>query len=236
MRNEPASVPKSMGAAMVSGLNNWDRIARHRRVWEAAHPGEAAAGEWSTEFSLLIARNELYQDRLIILQEGGYSGVPAEMVGMTDKAWRKASLVIRLEHECVHYFTKRVFGSMENAVHDEFIADYAGIAAAAGSFRADWFLLFMGLEDFPNYRQGGRLQNYLGNPRPDAGVFTILKRQVKTAAENLERFETRMRAGEGAERPRRTEMILALASLHMEELASADAGRFIEERLMAIGH
>jgi hypothetical protein len=235
MRNESAPAPESMRAAMVSGLNNWDRIARHRRFWEATHPAEAAAGKWPAEFSLLIERKELYQDRLIILNEGGYSGVPAEMVGMTDKAWRKASIVIRLEHECVHYFTKRVFGSMKNAVHDEFIADYAGISAAAGSFRADWFLLFMGMEDFPNYRQGGRLQNYLGNPQPDAGVFTILKWQVKEAAENLERFETSVRAAKGAAPPRRTEMLLALADLHMEELASADAGRLIEEELMAVG-
>jgi hypothetical protein len=236
MRNEPVPVPESMGAAMVSGLNNWDRIARHRRTWETAHPAEAAAGRWPAEFSLLIARKELYQDRIIILNEGGYSGVPAQMVGMTDRAWRKASLVIRLEHECIHYFTKRVFGSMKNAVHDEFIADYAGIAAAAGAFRADWLLLFVGLEDFPNYRQGGRLQNYLGNPQPDSGVFTILKRLVKEAAENLERFETRTLAAKGAARPRRTEMLLALAGLHMEELASADARKFIEEELMAVGH
>lgn len=231
MRNEPGPVPESMGAAMVSGLNNWDRIARYRRAWEAEHLAEAAAGGWPAEFSRLIPRQELYQDRLIILSEGGYSGVTADMVGMTAEAWRKASLLIRLEHECVHYFTMRVFGSMKNALHDEFIADYAGISAAAGAFRADWFLLFLGLEDYPSYRRGGRLQNYLVNPMPGARVFAILQRLVKEAAENLEDFETRMRAAKGAAAPGRTAMLLALAALHLEELASAAAGRFLEEKL-----
>lgn len=230
-RNEPEPVPESMRGAIVSGLNNWDRIARHRKAWESAHPAEAAAGGWRAEFSLLIARKELYQDRLIILNEGVYSGVPAEMVGMTDDTWRKVSLLIRLEHECVHYLTKRVFGSMKSAVHDELIADYAGISAAVGSFRADWLLLFMGLEDFSSYRPGGRLWNYLGHPQPDAGVVSILKRQLKVAAENVERFEKGMRAAKGADRPRRIDMLLALAALHMEELASDEAERFIRGEL-----
>jgi hypothetical protein len=236
MHNEPEPVPESMGAVMVAGLSNWDRIARYRRAWQLDHPVEAGAGGWPAEFSLLIPRKDLYQDRLIILSEGEYSGVPAERVGMTQNAWRRASLIIRLEHECAHYFTKRMYGSMNNAVHDEFIADYAGIAAAAGAFRADWFLLFMGLEDYPNYRQGGRLQNYLSDPQPSARVFAILQRLVRQAAENLELFETRMRTASGPAATSRTEILLALAGLHMEELASPSAGRLIEERLQALAY
>ena len=154
---------------------------------------------------------------------------------MTEDAWRRTSHVIRLEHECAHYFTKRVFGSMNNAIHDEFIADYVGISAAAGVFRAAWMLVFMGLEDYPRYRPGGRLRNYLGNPPPEAGVFALLRRLVKEAAENVERFETRMRAAKGSNAPARTEMLLALAALHLEELASIDAGRLIEEQLLSLG-
>lgn len=233
-RNEPHPVPESMGATLISGLNNWDRIARYRRVWKAAHPAETAGGGWPVEFSRLVARKELYQDRLIILSEGGYSGVSGERLGMPDDEWLKTSRVIRLEHECVHYFTKRVFGSMNNGVHDEFIADYAGIAAAAGAFRSDWFFLFMGLEDFPNYRRGGRLQNYLGELRCDTRPFTILMRMVKEAAENVENFETRTRAASGSGWPARTDMLLALASLNLEELASTDGERLIEGALTAV--
>src|SRR5262249_16810494 len=37
-RNEPVAVPASMGACIVTGLNNWDRIHTYRRRWEAEHP------------------------------------------------------------------------------------------------------------------------------------------------------------------------------------------------------
>jgi hypothetical protein len=236
MRNEPGAVPESMGAATVTGLNNWDRIARYRLAWEADHAVLAALGGWLAEFARLIPRRERYEDRLIILSEGEYSGVAPPMVGMTDALWREASLVIRREHECFHYFTKRVFGSMNHAIHDELLADYAGIAAAAGRFRADWFLWFMGLENFPRYRDGGRLQNYLGDPQPGAGVFAILQRLVKAAAENVEHFEAGMRAVKGNAVPGRTAMLLAMAALHLEELASADAGKLIAEKLQAPYH
>lgn len=125
---------------------------------------------------------------------------------------------------------------MNKAVHDEFIADYAGIAAANGSFRADGLLLFMGLEDYPRYREDGRLQNYLGDSPPGAGMFAVSQLLVKRAAENLECFETRMRAAADPGAPGRTEMLLALAGLYMEKQASADAGMFIGERLTALGH
>ncbi|MEH2229412.1 MAG: hypothetical protein V7K71_07160 [Nostoc sp.] len=103
--------------------------------------------------------------------------------------WLRLSLIIRLEHECCHYFTRRVFGSMRNNVLDELIADYQGIVAANnGRYRADWFLRFVGLEKFPNYQEGGRLENYRGNPALSDGAFRILQVFVKQAAENLEIF------------------------------------------------
>jgi hypothetical protein len=231
MRNEPGPVPDSMGATMVSGLNNWDRIARHRRAWENDNPLAVAIGGWSAEFSRLISRKGLYQDRLIILSEGGYSNVSAARVGMPEEEWRRVSQLIRLEHECTHYFTRRVFGSMQNAIHDEFLADYAGIVAAFGSYRLDLFMLFMGLEDFPRYRRGGRLENYLGQPPPNARVFTILQRLLKQAAENVARWDARLREAGPGRFPGRTRMVLALAALHLEELAAAGADRLLAGKL-----
>jgi hypothetical protein len=52
------------------------------------------------------------------------------------------------------YFTRRVFGSMRNNMLDELIADYIGIIEAMGTYQADWFLRFVGLEDFPMVRGG----------------------------------------------------------------------------------
>jgi hypothetical protein len=33
MRNEPLPVPASMGACMVTGFNNWDRVRQYRQQW-----------------------------------------------------------------------------------------------------------------------------------------------------------------------------------------------------------
>ena len=217
-RNEPVPIPDSMGACMVAGFNNWDRIDRYRQQWSENNPDTELA--WSTEFKKLIARKELYQDRFIILSDGFYSGIEPQALGLTDTEWRHLSLTIRLEHECTHYFTRRVFNSMRNNLLDELIADYQGIVAATGSYRADWFLRFLGLESFPHYREGGRMQNY--RAKLSDGAFTILQKLVKSAAENLEKCDRTYAQFRTTED--RTRMLMALTSLTMEELASSQAG------------
>lgn len=218
MRNEPEPVPASMGACMVAGFNNWDRVARYRARWEASNPG----GDWQAEFQRMIPQKHLYQDRFIVLSDGPYSGVPAEAFGLGDAEWRTMSLVIRREHECAHYFTRRVFQSMRNNILDELIADYCGIAAAAGRYRAGWFLRFLGLEDFPRYREGGRLQNYRGSLSDAA--FGVLQRLVEKAARNVEAFDSAggpaLRAPEVLPR-----LLIALSRFTLEELAAPDAPR-----------
>ena len=185
MRNERAPVPDSMGACMVAGFNNWDRIHSYRKQWQTENP----LGSWPEEFRSLRSKKELYQDRFIILSEGPYSDIPAETMGFEKQEWEGLSLTIRLEHECAHYLCRRLLGAMHQQPHDELIADYAGIAAAAGRYRAEWFLSFMGLEAFPHYREGGRLQNYRGEPPLSEGAFQIVQRLVRDAAQNLEQIE-----------------------------------------------
>ena len=65
--------------------------------------------DWAEEFKQLIHRKELYQDRFIILSDGFYSNIPASEIGLSESEWRRLSLTIRLEHECTHYFTRRIF-------------------------------------------------------------------------------------------------------------------------------
>jgi hypothetical protein len=219
MRNEPAPVPASMGACTVKGFNNWDRIREYRRQWEAQDPANRGEAAWAAAFRRLIRRPELYQDRFMILSEGPYSDVPAADLGLADDEWRRLSVAIRLEHECTHYLTLRLFGVTRNNALDELLCDYTGIAAAAGRFRADWLLRFIGLEGFPRYRDGGRLQNYLGQPPLSDGAFTILRALVKAAADNLERFDAeRFPVVEPASD--RGPALLALSQLTLEELAS----------------
>jgi hypothetical protein len=220
-RNEPRPVPDSMGAQMVAGYNNWGRIRAYRKNWEQNRNG-ATENEWKMEFSQFISQKELYQDRFIILSDGPYSGVPAYELGLEHEQWREFSLLIRREHECTHYFTRRIFGSMRNNMLDELIADYMGIRAAAGCYRADWFLRFVGLDVFPECRADGRINNYRGNPLLSEGAFSVLKHLVRMSAINLEDFDqahrTEIDLPDGT-----TLMLIALTSLTMEELASKEA-------------
>ena len=187
-KNEPAPVPPSMGACIVGGYNNWERVARLREAWQAevAEPSEAA---WAEEFRALVPRKEMYQDRFILLSAGPYSAVPGVALGLSATAWAERSLVLRLEHECAHYFTRRVFQSMRNVLLDELLADFMGIVAVRGRYSAGWFLHFLGLEQYPQCRAGGRMENYRGSPPLSAAALDVLSSLVRAAAFNLERLD-----------------------------------------------
>lgn len=223
-RNEPKPIPPSMGASIVSGLNNWDRVRRYRQEWEAGDPARSNEAAWKQEFQRIVPRKDLYQDRVILLSTGRYSGVEAKALELAEDEWSRLSLAIRREHECTHYFTLRVFGSMRNNLFDEFLADFAGIVAAAGEFHAKWFLHFMGLERFPEYREGGRLQNYRGQPPLSDGALRILQRLVYQAALNIEAV-TRPRLANGMNV---LDGLLAMTLMTLEELASEQAAEFFD--------
>jgi hypothetical protein len=218
-RNEPELIPDAMGAVIVGGFNNWDRVRQYRRNWELQQPQPVSEASWLSEFQHLVSQKHLYQDRFIILSKGNYSAVKAHNLGFSQGEWLERSLTIRLEHECVHYFTRRVFGSMRNNMLDELIADYQGIAAVnGGRYRADWFMQFIGLESFPDYREGGRLQNYRGQPPLSDGAFSILQILVKQAAHNLEKFNS-LHFSELGTPENRARLLTVLSSLTLEELA-----------------
>ncbi|HEX6037838.1 DUF7005 family protein [Longimicrobium sp.] len=223
-RNEPVPLPPSMGACMVGGYNNWGRVADLRGAWERGEVPLEGAETWSAAFGVLRNRKELYQDRFVLLSGGPYSGVPAEALGLTAEEWSRASLTIRLEHECAHYFTRRVLSSMRNNLLDELLADYAGIVAAAGRYRADWFLRFCGLEEADGCRPGGRLENYRGDPPLSDAAFTVLGRLVRAAARRVEAYDATLdpgaRTAEG-----RGRVLMALARRTLEEIAAGDVGR-----------
>jgi hypothetical protein len=230
MRNEPKRVPASMGACIVSGFNNWDRIHSLRQQWSARNSGNCSESSWAAEFQQIIPQKELYQDRFIILSDGSYSDVSARDMGLKEPQWQRLSLTIRLEHECTHYFTRRLFDSMRNNMLDELIADYRGIVAATGYYRADWFLRFLGLESFPNYREGGRLQNYRGQPPLSDGAFKILQALAIAAAENLQCFDAKY-ADKLRDSNIQPLMLMGLTYLTLEELASLEAKFRIQQTL-----
>jgi hypothetical protein len=216
-RNEPESVPPSMGACLVRGLNNWDRVRRFRARWEAEHPG----GSWDDGFQDLVPRKELYQDRFIVLSTGPYSGLPAAQTGLTDSEWLAASLAVRLEHEATHYFTLRAAGSVRNNLVDELVADFVGLVRTFGRYREDLALLFFGLEAYPVCRAGSRLDIYRGSPPLSDEAFSLARRLVHDAVGKLARLDEAWPSspGPGADLSR---LVLGLTSLGLEELAVDD--------------
>lgn len=230
-RNEPITVPASMGACMVSGLANWDRIRRYRRAWEAA--GEGRDDEaWRAEFRALIGRKELYQDRLIILSRGPYSNVRASDIGEEESAWLEHSLLIRREHECTHYFTLRALGGLQHNLLEELIADYVGLVRGIGRFDAPLALRFLGLEAFPAFRPGGRMANYRGTPPLSDEAFGVLGTLVHAAVLSLDSFHRRCTAGPSLEELARN--VITLTSLTLEELASPRAVELCQHRREAL--
>ncbi|HWP28822.1 MAG TPA: hypothetical protein VNM50_04720 [Chloroflexota bacterium] len=229
-RNEPWPVPLSMGASLVQGFNNWDRIRAYRRRWEAEDPAHRDDAAWAWEFERLVPRRELYEDRFIILSSGPYSNVAAAELGLPEETWQQLSLRIRIEHECVHYFTARMFGVARNNVFDEVLADYLGIVAAAGHYRRDWALRFLGLEAFPVYREGGRLQNYRGDPPLSDAAFVVLQALTRAAIDHLARYDAARfpRATSPAERG---PTLLALTRLTLEEMASPEFPALVDAGL-----
>ena len=228
-RNEPVPIPDSMGACMVAGYNNWHRIALLRQQFESSAPPNAS---WAEEFQRIKAKPELYQDRFIVLSSGPYSGVQAADLGLDEETWRTCSLAIRREHECAHYYARRVFSSMRNNLLDELIADYFGISAAVGGFRADWLLRFMGLESFPNYREGGRLQNYRGKPPLSDDSFLVLQRLVRAAALNLQSFDEQclLQSRHLALQPA---IYATLAAMTLEEMAAESGTKILVNKFNA---
>ena len=219
MRNEPKEVPDSMGACMVKGYINWERIHDYREEWESSEKGKPSEADWKKEFQRLIPQKHLYQDRFMLVSTGPYSNIPASEVEMDEDKWGEISASIRIHHECAHYFTLRVFNSMRNNLHDEIIADFMGIRGAIGTYRADWFYHFMGIEDYPRYREGGRMENYCKDLSPES--FKVMQGVLKNAAWSLELFDSKIASGPG-DIHEQARLILTLSSLTLEEMASED--------------
>lgn len=217
-RNEPRYIPNSMGAAMISGIINWERIRDLKNEWQRANPFR----DWNAHFrSNVSPHQELYTDRLIVLSIKPYSGISADELGLSSSAWTIKSIRIRLEHECTHYFTKRVFGQMNNNIHDELLADYMGISSIEKKFNSIWFLKFMGLESYPNYRKGGRLQNYMVQSGLSNSAIDILEHLTFKAANNIQAFEGSL--GIVCSEKDRIRRLLCLCSLDLVELSAKSA-------------
>lgn len=227
-RNEPEPVLASMGACMIAGYNNWERVAALRRAYLMEHPDDWTGEGWAAAFREIVSQKDLYQDRFMLLSSGPYSATPASVVGLGDDEWRAASVKLRLEHECTHFFMRQAFGAMRKSLLDELVADYMGLVEALGRFRCHDFLVFMGLEALPAYRAGGRFQNYVGDL--SEGAVAVLRPVVAKAARALETFDpSRGRCPLGVVDKAR--LVTAVTRVGLEGLAAPAAGELLEAAL-----
>ena len=94
-----------------------------------------------------------------------------------------------------------------------------GLVGTFGHYREDLALRFFGLEDYPAYRSGARLENYRGTPPLSDGAVLVLRVLVHDAIRNLDRLDASLspgtRRGKGLAR-----LVLALGSRSLAELAS----------------
>lgn len=101
------------------------------------------------------------QNRFLVLSNKPYSNVSAETMGLEEQVWKERSMILRREHECTHYFTKRHYHIAKNHIHDELIADFNGLMSAMNEYKASWFLNFMGIDEEGVLSENGRFHVYV---------------------------------------------------------------------------
>lgn len=228
-KNEPVEISDSMGAAMIKGINNWTKIQTLKDDFITNN----SAQNWNYHFkNSVIPDKDLYQDKIIVLSAIPYSGVSSCSIGIDENEWKNVSLKIRLEHEYAHYFTLRKFGVMANNIHDEFIADYAGICAGYGRFNLEWFLKFMGLENYPEYRIGARLENYLGRPKLSNAAFDTLKEIIFKVTHNIYEFDLKVKKRDTKNNKENILMSLCLTSVL--EMAQKDGAEILYSNFLKL--
>ncbi|WP_163407280.1 DUF7005 family protein [Flavobacterium ajazii] len=184
-KNNPVEIPLSMGAVLINGINNWEKLNVLKENWMGNNP----LGNWNAEFSNVIRNTSLYKDQLIVLSTKPYSNVPANQLGLPYDLWISHSVSIRREHEFTHLYTLKKHGLASNNLHDELIADYIGIIKTIGYYDKTWMLNFMGLEKYPKYRKGARLENYVKESKLSEDDFKQLTTIVKNAIETINAFD-----------------------------------------------
>ena len=230
-RGEPRPISPAVNAQIVTGFNNWERLNRHRADWAAGVDPAMAESVWPAEMARMAALEPWrFRDRFVITCVRPYSGVTAGELGleMSEADWIERSTLLRVEHEFTHYATQRVFGVMSLNLLDETLADFMGTTCALGTFRAAWYLRFLGLETWPRVREDGRAGTYAAALSPPA--FRLLCALVVRAAHGLEDLATRW-----YDPAARGRFLLALASLTLELLSSEEAPSLFADAYDAAG-
>jgi hypothetical protein len=231
-RNEPEAVPASMGACLIKGLADWERVAAYRADWARRRGGDDDEA-WQAAMGELAQVKDLWQDRLILLSTGPYSAVPAAEVGLDEAAWREKSVAIRLAHEGFHYLTLRLCGRIRSNLLDELLADFAGLVAAFGTYREDLARRFLGVDLLPELRVGGRLAVYRGDPPLSDRALEVVARLGAAATRELARIE--LTEDERRSPAAAAALLVALARVELESYAGDGLGGALAVELGRVG-
>ncbi len=155
-RGELVPVPKSMGAVFLSGIINWRKIDLHKE--EYFHQGGLLWG-WKEEFKRFTSDKNNYKDNIIVVSHGGYSGINALEVNLSESEWNDKSLTIRVYHECAHFISRKLYPKKVNALWDELLADCIGLLFAFHRYDASLAKQFLGVSE-DGYLEGRRIKNY----------------------------------------------------------------------------
>ena len=128
---------------------------------------------------------------------------------------------IRREHELFHYFTYRRFGRIRTHVLDELLADFVGLLRTDGRYDARLALRFLGLDRWPEWRAGGRVENYVRGKLPDE-VLPAIGTLAMRAAGQLEIVSRACAASVGTI-DGLVRVLSALCGLSLDELAASSA-------------
>ena len=152
---EKTDIPLSMGAMMISGIYNWHKIHKHKEEYLAA-----GGTDWKQEFRCFTKDAKNYKDTLLVISKGPYSALSFEETSYGKEEWENLSLTIRMYHELTHMVCRNLYPDKVDIVWDEIVADCLGIVKAIGYYDKVLAGKCLGV-DSEDYRQGGRLENYL---------------------------------------------------------------------------
>ena len=153
-RCEKSAIPPTMGASIISGLINWEKIWKHKEEYVAG-----GGDDWDSEFERFTSERKNYRDTIIVLSRGYYSALPPAEAGFPEKEWLELSYTIRKYHELAHFVSQRLYPENKDAVRDEILADMNGVIAALGHFDAELEGKLLGIRNGEYIH--GRLENYV---------------------------------------------------------------------------
>jgi len=140
-RCEPKPLPRSVGAFMISGLTDWEKV---RKYLDKGPQEECLVNSFLLNW--LKRDHPDILSRIILLSSGWYSGIAPERLGLSGEDWTEKSVTLRMYHEIAHFVCRSRYPKDIQAIRDEVFADMIGIVAAFGRFDAEMAKVFLGID------------------------------------------------------------------------------------------